>query len=163
MKILRLWLVAGLAMIPLHAVAADALPRVFFSPQERAEIVQRRNIAVRTPPGAAVPAPGAVAAAATTAITATTTATVAAADGNNPGPVQATPPVLRLEGLSIASSGATFAWISGQRYANGARLAGHRLDISAQGVVMVDSSGRSRRIRVGETLNGPVRTAAVKP
>jgi hypothetical protein len=159
MKILRQWLVAGLAMIPLHAVAADALPRVFFSPQERAEIVRRRNIAVRTPPGAAVPAPGAVAAAATTA----TTATIAAADGNNPGPVQATPPVLRLEGLSIASSGATFAWISGQRYANGARLAGHRLDISAQGVVMVDSSGRSRRIRVGETLNGPVRTAAVKP
>jgi hypothetical protein len=156
MNILRTWLAAALAMTSLQAVAADALPRVFFTPQERAEIVQHRSVVVRTPQGTAGPGPG-------TSVPVPGAVSVATADANPPGTTQASPPVLRLEGLSIASSGATFAWISGQRYANGARLAGHRLDISAQGVVMVDASGRSRRIRVGETLNAPVRTAGARP
>lgn len=149
MNFTRTLLAAGIALTSLQAVASDALPRVFFTPQERAEVVERRSVVLRTPPGTTIPAPGAVA--------------IPAADANPSGPVQAATPVLRLEGLSIASSGATFAWISGQRYANGARLAGHRLDISAQGVVLVDASGRSRRIRVGEVLSGPALTARAKP
>jgi hypothetical protein len=152
MTCLRTWMAAGIALTSLQAVAADALPRVFFTPQERAEVVQRRSVAVRTPPGVAAPAP-----------TAVVTTAAAAADGGPPVPAQATPPALRLEGLSVSSSGATFAWISGQRYANGARLAGHRLDITAQGVVMVDASGRSRRIRVGEDLGSPALTGGAKP
>jgi hypothetical protein len=146
---LRFGVTALLAMVPLQATAAEALPRVFFSPQERAEIVQRRSVAARTPPGAAVPTVGAVAG--------------TTAESSTPAPPPAAPTVLRLEGLSVASSGATFAWISGQRYANGARLAGQRLDISAQGLVLIDANGRSRRIRVGEAINDPARVAGAKP
>jgi hypothetical protein len=149
MNILSRSLGAGIGLIWLQAAAADQLPRLFFSPPERAAIVQLRSKVARLAPGAAIASSDTVA--------------VAVAETNPPRPVQVAAPVLRLEGLSIASSGATFAWIGGQRYANGARVAGHRLEISAQGVVMVDAGGRSRRVRVGEALNGPERAAEAKP
>jgi hypothetical protein len=143
------WWGACVALISLQAAAAEPLPRLFFTPQERAEVVQLRNKAARLAPGAAIPSADTVA--------------VMAAETNSQKPVQVAPPVLRLEGVSIASSGATFAWIGGQRYANGARVAGQRLEISALGVVMVDAGGRSRRISVGEALNAPERATAAKP
>jgi hypothetical protein len=150
MTITRTWRSAAFALISLQAVAADPLPRVFFTEHERAQIVQLRSKVARAEPGAAAPS--------------SDTASVAATDEvKAPGMVQAAPPVLRLEGVSIASSGAMFAWIGGQRYANGARLAGQRLEISAQGVVMVDAAGRSRRIRVGEALPSAKHTAGTKP
>jgi hypothetical protein len=148
MNILRTCLGASVALVWLQAATADPLPRLFFNPAERAEVVLLRSKA-RLAPGAA--------------IASSDTAAVAAAETSPSKPVQVAPPILRLEGLSVSSSGATFAWIGGHRYANGARVAGHRLEISAQGVVMVDTTGRSRRIRVGEALNGPERAAAAKP
>jgi hypothetical protein len=149
MKRQRMWAAAAAAMTTLQAMAADALPRVFYTPQERADIVQQRSAVSRLPPGAAAPAP--------------TTVALAAAENTAPVSTQVATPVLRLEGLSVSSSGTTYAWIGGQRYANGARLAGHRLDISAQGLVLVDASGRSRPIRVGEAINDPARAAGTKP
>jgi hypothetical protein len=148
MNILRRCLGACVALVWLHAAAADPLPRLFFTPPERAEIVLLRSKA-RLAPGAAIASADTVAA--------------AAAETSPSRPVQVAPPILRLEGLSVSSSGATFAWIGGHRYANGARVAGHRLEISAQGVLMVDAGGRSRRVRVGEALNGPERAAEAKP
>jgi hypothetical protein len=148
MNLLRWW-GAGVALVWLQTAAADPLPRLFFTPPERAEIVQLRSKVARLAPGATIASSDTLAAA---------TAEISPAK-----PIQVPPPVLRLEGLSIASSGDTFAWIGGQRYANGARVAGHRLEISAQGVVMVDAGGRSRRVRVGEALNGPERAAEAKP
>jgi hypothetical protein len=148
MNHLRTWAGAALALTALQAMSADVLPRVFFTPQERDGVVQQRGVVARTPAGAATPAPVAV---------------VATADTPASSPAPAATPVLRLEGLSVSSSGTTFAWISGHRYANGERLAGHRLDISAQGLVLVDASGRSRPIRVGEALNDPASKTGSKP
>lgn len=139
----------GMSLLSLQVLGADPLPRVFFTPQERAEVIQQRAAVVRGKPSDGNPVQGA--------------APMPVPEAVSAPPVPVARQLLKLEGLSIANGGATFAWINGQRYADGARLAGHRLEISAQGVVMVDDSGRRRRIRVGEALDAPAVPGGAKP
>ena len=115
-----------------QASAAGSLPRIFFTPAERAAIVARRATGMRQPdsPPVAPPARDGEAAAAA-------------------GSAARNDRTLRVDGISVARGGRTFAWIDGERYASGARLGPWRLQVSVQGVTLTDASGNSRLVRVG--------------
>jgi hypothetical protein len=115
------------------APAAEPLPRVFFSPADRTAI-----IALRRQSAAGITA---------------TAPTSPTASGSATAEVKAPPPAaLRLDGISIAPDGQTFAWVSGHRYRNGSMLGSARLLISRDGVRLTGTGNRDRLIRVGETL-----------
>jgi hypothetical protein len=139
MNIPQRLLAVSLAVLTLQGHAAEPLPRVFFTEPERAAIVARRGTdRADLTAGAAIQSDAAPAAAA---------------------PARAA----RLEGISIAHGGGNFAWIDGKRYANGARYGNHRLEVSRQGLILHDSRGRTRRIRVGEQIDAQRRTTVAAP
>jgi hypothetical protein len=133
------WLLALCAM---PAVAAESLPRIFFSPSQRAAITATRGAT----PGSSD----------TIVISVTSPAPSATAGGD------ALPRTQRLEGIVVARTGERFAWIGGKRYAEGDRYGVWRLRISAHGVALLRNGGVARQLRVGEAV-GAAAVAGTAP
>lgn len=116
---------------------AGQLPRIFFTPAERAAIVANRTNGVTQQDGAQLTPPPRDA--------------TSAAGGSDARKAV----TLRVDGISVAMGGRTYAWIDGERYASGARLGSWRLQVSVQGVTLWDASGNSRLVRVGGQIDVP--------
>jgi hypothetical protein len=143
MRVARRLLAGICAIAALPAIAADPLPRVFFSPPQRAAITATRNAT----PGSSD----------SIAITVASPATPGAAG------VDVVPRTPRLEGIVLARSGERFAWIGGKRYAEGERLGQWRLRISAHGVALLGNGGLVRQLRVGEAVRPEATVASAAP
>ncbi len=132
------------AMSAMPAIAAESLPRIFFSAPQRAAITATRGAA----PGTSD----------TIAISVTSPAAPATVG------VEAPPPAQRLEGIVMARTGERFAWIGGKRYAEGDRFGQWRLRISAHGVALLRNGGVERQLRVGEAVGaGAAAVASTAP
>lgn len=128
------------------ALASDAalatLPRVFFSPAERASISAAR-IAGR--PLSAGPAADAAA----------RPNTAAAVSLASPG---ASPPTgngaraRRIDGITVGRDAQRFAWIGGERIADGTRVGPYRVRVERDGVRLIAADGSTRRVAVGAEL-----------
>ena len=131
-----------LALLPLMGgtvAAGDVQPRVFFSPSERAAITAQRQFLRH-----GMPVPQAL------------------ADTAAPPPANHAAPA-RVDGVSLARKGRLFAWISGRRYEDGAQLGRFRIRVTASGVLLVDSVGVSRLVRVSQPLGSVASAAETAP
>lgn len=129
----------GLLLCSAPTVATGPLPRVFFSPAERAGITDARLGAARV--ADRMPAPPARSAADPPSV----------ADGG----WQAAPPTatVRIEGVVLGSGVRAAAWIGGRRIQDGAHWGRYRLRIERDGSVLIADDGNVRRLRVGTELS----------
>jgi hypothetical protein len=118
---------ALLGLFALAGFASEPLPRIFFDATERNLIVAQR---------AGAPNSGSSAA-----------AVAESSNAQTPASRQ-----LRLDAIAVAATGTQFAWINGQRHTHGSRLGAWQLEVTRQGVILRGAGGRSRLLRVGETL-----------
>lgn len=136
------------------APAAD-LPRVFFSPAERAAITRDR-LAGRSMARAAEPGTGQRRGSevADAAATSDAAPAVAAGPAAVPAPAADEPAgsnarVARVEGVTVGRGSARAVWIDGERIADGARWRGYRVQVTADGARLVAADGSVRSVRVG--------------
>lgn len=131
---------AGLALtVALLAgrVGAAELPRVFFTPVERAAISAQR---VAGRPFAAE------------------AATVVAAGGaaSLPRSVAVTAPLMqrarRIDGVTVGRDSRPIAWIGGERIADGSNWGTYRVRVERDGVRLIATDGSVQRLRVGMEL-----------
>lgn len=147
--------VLGLPLAAVRAPAAD-LPRVFFSPAERAQITRDR-LAGRPlarnveSPGRVERAPvageGSAASVATSPDTARPSAPSASSDA-----APSTGRVARVEGVTVGRGGGRAVWIDGERIADGARWRGYRVQVTDDGARLVAGDGSVRQVRVGTEI-----------
>jgi hypothetical protein len=131
-----------IALAALPAAAAQPLPRIFFSPPQRATITQTRNATPATSDSIAI--------------------SVTSTPASSPASTDAAPRGQRLEGIVLARTGERFAWIGGRRYADGGRFGPWRLRISTHGVALLRDGGVERQLRVGEAV-GVAAVASAAP
>lgn len=136
---MRIGVALAFGLVACGAAAAE-LPRVFFTPAERAAISAQR-FAGR--PFAAEPAPGVASSAA--APIAANSATVAAA------PVPALRP-RRIDGVTVGRDAQPVAWIGGERIPDGSSWGAYRVRVERDGVRLIATDGSVRRLRVGMEL-----------
>lgn len=143
--IAMLSLVGALAAFTPVRAPADSLPRVFYTPAERAAITARRRAAV---------APGETTASASLAAVADA-APVAAPSGAPAGATDGATGsrTLRLEGVTRGEGARAAAWIGGQRIEDGGQWAGFRLHVAGNGVRLVAANGSARFVRVGAEID----------
>lgn len=137
--------VLALAIGAWHAgfgiAAAAGLPRVFFTPAERAALRAERMGGHRAVGAAADPeAPPAVRGAPEVVA----------------GPAVAMPPgapeparPLRVEGVTLGRGAARAVWIGGERIRDGARWRGYRVQVTGEGARLVGADGSVRHVRIG--------------
>ena len=126
-------------------VCADQ-PRVFFAPEDRGQIRTQRLQFAQHGTHAAVAAPVAA----------------DAADTRSDTPA-APRRAAKLEGISLPRDGRAAAWIGGRRYEDGARLAGHRLHVSRDGVRLLGANGEGPLLKVGQDVGGAWAAAESAP
>jgi hypothetical protein len=134
------WLLGLLAS---DAIAAE-LPRVFFTPAERATISTHRAAGRPLGEPAAPPA------------TSATAAGAPRSDAPAPVAVAAGTPSLasrrRIDGITVGRAAQPVAWIGGQRVADGASWGEYRVRVERDGVRLIGADGSVRRLRVGMEL-----------
>jgi hypothetical protein len=130
---------ASLLVACAAAVAADPLPRVFFSTAERAAITAQRHS------GRPFDAQPPVA--------------LAQRDAATPGVTAAQPPsapdatrARRIDGITVGRDARPVAWIGGERIVDGANWGEYRIRVERDGVRLVAGDGSVRRVRVGMEL-----------
>jgi hypothetical protein len=111
---------------------AEPLPRVFFSPAERAAITAQRHS------GRPFEAPQPAA----------TAATAAAQPRSAPVTMRAR----RIDGITVGGDARPVAWIGGERIVDGANWGQYRIRVERDGVRLVAGDGSVRRVRVGMEL-----------
>jgi hypothetical protein len=132
-----IWLLGVLAS---GAIAAE-LPRVFFTPAERATISAHRAA------GRPLGEPVAPATAPATAPRSDASASVVVAAGTPP-----LAPRRRIDGITVGRAAQPVAWIGGQRVADGASWGEYRVRVERDGVQLIGADGSVRRLRVGMEL-----------
>jgi hypothetical protein len=127
----RIGLTLGLGLMACGAGAAE-LPRVFFTPAERAAISAQR-FAGRpfAAESATLVASGAPAPAAVTAVA---------------------PRARRIDGVTVGRDAQPVAWIGGERIADGSSWGEYRVRVERDGVRLIATDGSMRRLRVGMEL-----------
>jgi hypothetical protein len=128
------------AMAAMPAVAAESLPRIFFSPPQRESMTAMRRAAPATSDGIAI--------------------SVTSPPASSPTNAAAAPRAQRLEGIVMSRTGERFAWIGGRRYAEGDRFGPWRLRISSHGVALLREGGVERQLRVGEAVGAAAVSSA---
>lgn len=128
---------ATVAVLQPLAAAAAELPRVFFTPGERAAITARR-LAGGVPAVAAVPA----AADARVPDAPRPADSEVAAMPSRPGTV-------RLEGVSNGPKSSRAAWIGGERVPDGGQWRGYRVRVLGDGIRLFAADGSVRRVVIG--------------
>lgn len=131
------------AVVPLQPRAAGAaeLPRVFFTPGERATITARRLAAGGLPAGAVL---SATADGAVTDAPRSAHATAATAPLGRD--------VIRVDGVTYGPESSRAVWIGGERVADGSRWRGYRVLVARDGIRLIAVDGTVRRVRVGSEL-----------
>lgn len=146
-----------LQLAPGGAQAAD-LPRVFFSPAERAAITRDRlagRLLARSAEPRAVPergtarTPGASEVTAASAAAASTDVARAPTAPPAADAATASSRVARVEGVTVGRGGGRAVWIDGERIADGAHWRGFRVQVTDDGARLVAADGSVRRVRVG--------------
>lgn len=128
-----LWVVS-LALASDTALAT--LPRVFFSPAERASISAARIAGRPLPAGP----------------------TADAAAAGSLASAGASPPTghggraRRIDGITVGRHAQRFAWIGGERIADGTRVGPYRIRVERDGVRLIAADGSTRRVAVGAEL-----------
>lgn len=134
---------ACLVALPAGASVAHAadLPRVFFTPAERAAISRDRlagRSKVRNEESREERARGP-----------SRVAVVAGPAGDPAGDPASGSRGARVEGVTIGRDRARAVWIGGERIADGARWRGYRVQVTDDGARLVAADGAVRRVRVG--------------
>jgi hypothetical protein len=119
---------AAISLVSSGVYSTEPLPRIFFSAAERPALVAMRSRQAITGSGQFM-----------TQLT-PDFATSAVRAG------------ARLDGISIATAGDSFAWINGRRFADGARLGPYRIKILRDGLRLTDAAGAIHALQVGESL-----------
>lgn len=138
---------AGTIAMPPAARVAGPLPRVFFTPAERARISAAR-LAGRPLPATAAPAEGGARVDVPASAAATTT---------NPGEPAGTPASAplrsaRVDGLTLGHGSAAAVWIGGERITDGGRWGRWRVQVRRDGARLRAADGTVREVRVGMEL-----------
>jgi hypothetical protein len=137
---MRIGVALAFGLVACGAAAAE-LPRVFFTPAERAAISAQR-FAGR--PFAAEPGPAVAAGA----------AAPTAADATPAGAAAPVPALRarRIDGVTVGRDAKPVAWIGGERIPDGSSWGAYRVRVERDGVRLVATDGSVRRLRVGMEL-----------
>jgi hypothetical protein len=126
------------SVVPSCSQAAE-LPRVFFTPAERAAITRDRLA-------------GRPVASRTDERDATAAAAIAPSGETGEVPARAAPRAARVEGITVGRDARPVAWIGGERIVDGANWGEYRIRVERDGVRLVAGDGSVRRVRVGMEL-----------
>ena len=144
-------MIAGLARRPITAallalscvpsfvpscLQAAELPRVFFTPAERAAITRDRLA-------------GRPVASRTDGRDATAAAAIAPSGEAGEVPARAAPRAARVEGITIGRDARPVVWIAGERITDGGTWRGYRVRVTRDGARFVAADGSERHVRVG--------------
>lgn len=154
-------LLTVLCWFPVTEPRAADLPRVFYTPSERAAITaaRRSGRAIVVPSSSAAASDIAAVPPSATAPAAATSPLAAQADGDDParspvssGPATAASRSARVEGVTLGRDARAAVWIDGLRIGDGGRWGRYRVRVTRDGARLVAPDGSVREVRVGMEL-----------
>ncbi len=130
------------SFVPSCSQAAE-LPRVFFTPAERAAITRDRLAGRPLASREDVPAAKVATAAAAAA------ATAPPSEASEVPARAAARAAARVEGITVGRDARPVVWIAGERIADGGTWRGYRVRVTRDGARLVAADGSERHVRVG--------------